>query len=474
MRGNLVSIKRQRLKYVISDLASTMFGFVIFNIVRYSILGISGSQLPLIDYLCTPILVTEQIFVPLIVLCVFWLSGYYNHPFDKSRLDELSTTILSSIFNTIWIYLALLINDQIYGHAKGYELVIVLFLCLFTFTYICRLLITMHATKHFADMRWGFNTIMVGDSDNAMRTADRLLNSQKKLGYNIIAYLPIEGEKSSQLPHTTIDKIKLENMCRSGHVDQIILDMESPSEEKLLKMLYTLLPLHVPIRLAPTSISLLSNKIRLNDVYAEPFVDITSPAITEFTKNLKRTIDVTVSALALLMLSPVMIAFAIAVKRSSPGPVFYSQERVGMHQKIFNIYKFRSMRQDAESTGPQLSDDNDPRVTPIGRIMRKYRIDELPQFWNILKGDMSLVGPRPEREYYIKQLVAIIPYYTLLHQVRPGLTSWGMVKYGYARTVDEMVKRAQYDIIYLSNMSISMDVKIMLHTINTVISGKGV
>ncbi len=474
MRGKLVSITRQRLKYIFADWASTMFGWLIFNIIRYSIIGIGIDQVPLIDYLCSTTLVIEQIVIPLVTLGVFWLSGFYNHPFDKSRLDELSVTAFSSAFNTVWIYLALLINDQIYGRAKGYELVIVLFLCLFTFTYICRLLITNHAVKHFSDSRWGFNTIMVGDTDSAIEIADRLRNSQTKLGYNVIAHLPIAGEKSSTRTHATIDEAKLEKMCRSGQIDQIILAMETQDQDKLLGLIYKLVPYNVPVRLAPTLLSLLSSKIRLNDVYAEPFVDITSPAVSEFTKNFKRTMDVILSALALVILSPVMGVFALAVKSTSKGPVLYKQERIGYHQKPFKILKFRSMRTDAEAAGPQLSSDDDARITPIGHTMRKYRIDELPQFWNILKGDMSLVGPRPEREFYIRQLVEKIPYYTLLHQVRPGLTSWGMVKYGYAKTIDEMIKRSQFDIIYLSNMSISMDVKIMLHTINTVISGKGV
>ena len=132
------------------------------------------------------------------------------------------------------------------------------------------------------------------------------------------------------------------------------------------------------------------------------------------------------------------------------------------------------MRIDAEADGPRLSADDDPRVTPIGRIMRKYRLDELPQFWNVLKGDMSLVGPRPEREYFIRRIVKEAPYYTLLHQVKPGVTSWGMVKYGYARSVEEMVERARYDLIYLSNMSVAVDFKILLHTIKTVVSGRGI
>ncbi|MDE6294849.1 MAG: sugar transferase, partial [Muribaculaceae bacterium] len=452
MRGKLVSIKLQRLKYIVSDWASTMLGWLIFNIVRYSILGISSDPMPLIDYLCTPTLIIEQIAIPILTLGVFALSGYYNHPFDKSRIDELSTTLFSSIFNTLWIYMALLINDQIYGRAKGYELIMVLFLCLFTLTYVCRLWITQHAIKHFSDNRWGFNTIMVGDTDDALSTAQRLRNTQSTLGYNILAHLPIKGEKSSTQNHATIDSNQLANMCRNGQVDQIILDMDTTDESALLHMIYTLLPLNVPIRLAPTSTSLLSSRIRMNDVYAEPFVDITSPAINEFTKNIKRLIDIMTSATALILLSPVFMAVSIAIKMTSPGPVFYKQERIGYHQKPFNIYKFRSMSVDAEAAGPQLSGQDDPRVTGIGHVMRKYRIDELPQFWNILKGDMSLVGPRPEREFYIRQLVNKIPYYTLLQQVRPGQTSRGMGKYGYARTIDEMIQRAQYDMIYLSNM----------------------
>ena len=153
--------------------------------------------------------------------------------------------------------------------------------------------------------------------------------------------------------------------------------------------------------------------------------------------------------------------------------MIYRQRRIGIHHKPFTIYKFRTMRTDAEAAGPQLSGENDPRVTKVGRVMRKYRIDELPQFWNVLKGDMSLVGPRPEREYFIRQIVKEAPYYTLVHQVRPGITSWGMVKYGYASTVGQMVERTRFDLIYLSNMSTMVDIKILIHTLKTVMTGKG-
>ena len=196
--------------------------------------------------------------------------------------------------------------------------------------------------------------------------------------------------------------------------------------------------------------------------------------MSESGKNIKRVLDVFLSVIVLLILSPLFLAVAIAIKLDSHGPVFYSQERVGYHNVPFMIYKFRSMVQDAErNNSPQLTSNNDPRVTRVGRFLRKYRIDELPQFWNVIKGDMSIVGPRPERQYYIDQIIKRVPSYALLHQVRPGITSMGMVKYGYAQNVDEMVERLKYDLLYLENMSLINDFKIMVYTIKTIVTGKG-
>lgn len=196
--------------------------------------------------------------------------------------------------------------------------------------------------------------------------------------------------------------------------------------------------------------------------------------MSESTRNLKRAGDIVVSALALIVLSPLFLALAIAIKRDSKGPVFYSQERVGLRKKPFRIHKFRTMKTDAEANGPTLSSANDRRITKVGRVLRKYRIDELPQFWNVLKGDMSIIGPRPERDFYIRQIMKQAPYYTLIHQVRPGITSLGMVKHGYASNVDEMIERLQYDLVYLENISLTVDLKIILYTISTVLNGRGV
>lgn len=239
-------------------------------------------------------------------------------------------------------------------------------------------------------------------------------------------------------------------------------------------MLYRLIPLGIPVKISPESLSVLTSTIRLQNIYEEPYIDVSSANVSDATINMKRCLDVLVSALALIILALPMAVVTVMVRRSSPGGAIFSQERIGKSQKPFKIYKFRTMRQDAEAAGPQLSNPDDDRITPLGRTLRKYRIDELPQFWNVLKGDMSLVGPRPERRHFINRIMQKAPYYSLVHQVRPGITSWGMVKYGYATGVDQMIERLRYDLIYLANISVTNDLKIIIYTVKTVIKGRGV
>lgn len=457
------------------DWVATSAAFILFNFFRCLVLY--GDDLSLLwfeEFLLTPKLIWEQVIVPLCALCIYWLSGYYADPYFKSRLQELITTAASTLLVTAGVYLALLTNDQLLSRTINWGLILILFFSFFIPVYAGRLAVTSYTRRRLAKKDWSFPTLIIGNNDRAHEVARDLQSSRHSLGYHVIGLVAIPGEppvKPQGLKVYTLDEVP--SICRRHQGTQLILSPASADDRVILNLLYRLYPLDLPIRIKPDTLSYMTSSIRLQDIYAEPFIDLTIPSVSNSSRIVKRVCDVVMSSLALLVLAPVMAAIAICVKQDSRGPVFYSQKRVGRAHREFSIYKFRSMRTDAEASGPRLSKDDDPRVTCVGRVLRKYRLDEIPQFWNVLRGDMSLVGPRPEREHYIRQIVERAPYYTLVHQVRPGITSWGMVKYGYASSVDEMVKRTRFDLIYLNNMSAAVDIKILIYTIKTILQGRG-
>lgn len=471
MNGKL-PVNRQRWIYILVDIITTGLAFFVFNIFRYYyVVTRFYVTLSLNDYLCNSKILLEEFLVPVGLLAVYWISGFYNHPFVKSRLEELSQTFWSAFANGILIYFLILLND-VGMKRRDYAVILVLIGLLFLFTYCGRYLVTFITSRRMRRHQWGRRTLIIGNNEKAHHIGKMLINSRANVPVIIIGYV-------NDSPADSIDRDgwyleDVEWICHDHCVDQLILAPDTGDDSKVMRLVDRLIPLELPLKIAPDTLSYVTSNITLRDILGTPMVDLTSPRISEFQKNLKRCIDVTVSSLAMIILSPIYLGLYIAVKRSSPGPAIYSQERLGVHRKPFMIYKFRSMRIDAEQDGPRLSTSGDSRITPCGLIMRKYRLDELPQFWNILKGDMSLVGPRPEREYFVRQIINKAPYYSLLFQVRPGLTSWGMVKFGYASDIDAMVERSRYDLIYMNNMSVSTDIKILIYTVRTVVTGKGV
>ena len=463
---------KQAGKYILSDFVSASVAWLLFNILRYEILFIINEGTDsLLDYLQYPGVLTGQIVIPFFWLVLYYFSGYYNKPFGKSRLTELFSTFITVLIGTIFVFFALLLDDIPRSINIYYRLFFGMFGLQFFITYIPRLLITQSGVRKMKNREWAMNVLIVGAGEKAVRIAHDLY----RLGYDICGFvsederIPVKADRNQVLG--TVEDIPV--LMEKENVDEIVLAVESKNNKMLLGILYSLYRYKRPIKVLADRFNMLS-KIQLRTIRGIPLVDVTDNNFSPAGQNIKFFLDKVSSAVALLLLSPLFVYIAWRVKRDSPGPVFFRQERIGYLGQPFWMYKFRTMYVNAEENGPSLSSEDDPRVTPFGRVMRKYRLDELPQFWNVLKGDMSLVGPRPERKYFIDEIVKTAPYYYLLHNVRPGITSLGMVKYGYAASVDKMVERMEYDILYYENMSLTLDLTILIYTVKTVVTGKGI
>ncbi len=462
---------KQAGKYILSDFISASVAWLLFNILRYEVFAINEGAYSLLDYLQYPGVLTGQVVIPFFWLVLYYFSGYYNKPFGKSRLTELFSTFVTVLIGTIFVFFALVLDDIPRSINIYYKLFFGMFGLQFFITYIPRLLITQSGVRKIKNREWAMNVLIIGAGGKAVRIAHDLY----RLGYDICGFVsedektPVKADRNYVLG--TVDDIPV--LMEKGNVDEIVLAVESKNNKVLLGVLYSLYRYKRPIKVLADRFNMLS-KIQLRTIRGIPLVDVTDNNVSPAEQNIKLFLDKLCSVVALLLLSPLFAYIAWRVKKDSPGPVFFRQERIGYLGEPFWMYKFRTMYVNAEDNGPSLSSEDDCRVTPFGRIMRKYRLDELPQFWNVLKGDMSLVGPRPERKYFIDEIVKTAPYYYLLHNVRPGITSLGMVKYGYAASVDKMVERMEYDILYYENMSLTLDLTILIYTVKTVITGKGI
>lgn len=413
--------------------------------------------------------------IPLAWMFLYVMQGTYNDVRRLHRMKILNLTFLGTIMGSIGIFFLFLLDDQIIEYRQYYQSVFLLIVLQFTFTFIPRIFLVSCIVRRIHQRKTGFKTLIVGGSDKAVDIYREITELPKGTGHSFVGFININGIDrllENELPYLGhIDDV--EQVLRDHKIEEVIIALESVEHVKLKKIISRLERGDVQIKILPDMYDILSGTVEMSNIFGALLISVNSEVMPVWQRTFKRLIDIVASAIAIIMLLPLFIVLAILVKLSSPGPIFFRQQRIGKNGNPFMIVKFRTMYQNSEKNGPQLSSAHDPRITKIGRFMRKFRLDEFPQFFNVLIGDMSLVGPRPERQYYIDQIIVVEPQFLELTKVRPGITSWGQVKYGYAESVDQMLDRMKFDLLYLKNRSLSLDFKIMLYTILIIFRGAG-
>jgi len=466
--------KLQVLKYLFFDALSASLTWASFFVFRK--IYIEAKPAKFADFMADSNFALGLIFIPLFWVTLYYLSGYYKGIYRKSRLQELWQTFGITYIGIIAIFFTLILDDQITSYKDYYESLLFIFFAHFLLTYIPRVTITSFTISRLRNRKIGFKTILIGSNEKALSLFQEFEKQKKSVGNKFVGFVSINDQKNpilEQFIHNLGEFDELENLILKNNIEEVIIALETSEHDEINRILNKLQLTNVIIKITPTTYDIITGLANIAALYGSPLVQVHNIAISVLQENIKRLMDVVASALAIILLSPLYIVTGLIVKLTSKGPMFFAQTRIGKNRKPFKIYKFRSMYINSEKNGPALSSKNDNRITKIGKFMRKTRLDEIPQFFNVLKGDMSLVGPRPERQFYIDQIVEKAPHYLKLHKIKPGVTSWGQVKFGYAENVEEMVERLKYDIIYLENMSIYADLKILIYTVKIVFQGSG-
>lgn len=464
-------------KYVVSDYLTSALAWCLFFVFRKKYI-----EYPF-ELNWDSIQSNEKFWMGVFVIPFGWIvlygiQGLYHNVYRKSRLKEFAQVLISCLLGSLVLFFLFVLDDKNDNdYTSYYKSLGFLFLAQCILNGLGRYLITTRSAHKIHRREIGFNTILIGSNEKALSLFNELENAKKSAGYKFKGFLSINSSKENYILSKHLKLLgsyeDAKKIIQENDIKEVIIALETKEHDVIQEILTNLQESDVKVRIIPDLYNIMTGQVKMNSILHAALIEITIGSMPAWQIVIKRLLDILTSTLVLIIGSPFYLLLALLVKASSKGPIFFSQERIGLRGKPFKIYKFRSMYLDAEKNGPALSKDKDSRITPLGRFLRKSRLDETPQFWNVLIGDMSLVGPRPERRFFIEQIVLKAPQYKYLHKVKPGITSWGQVKYGYAENVDEMVDRLKYDLIYMENRSLIIDFKILIHTILVVIQGRG-
>lgn len=471
-RYNAMNKRKQALLYLTLDVLASYAVWLMFYVIRVTVNEQKTAYFE------------SQRFITAGIISLYWallyaVNGLYSRPFRKSRLKEQGQVFRTTLVGTLAIFFAVILDDPVSAGQSdsAYRFSFVTYFALqYLAVGMVRFAVSTRTNIQLRKRIIGFPTIIVGTGPTAYKLWSEFNAMRKSLGYRFLGCLSLPGSSERAFMGKLKrygDYSRLQDVIRQRGVEEVIIAVEKGEHEHIVPVIDACEGTDVVIKVVPDMYDYLLGNVRMTHILGAPLIEIQPQILTTFEQVAKRAMDVSVSLIVLILLSPLYLILALAVKFDSRGPVFFRQERIGQGGKPFNIIKYRSMRVDAEKFGPALSKDNDPRITRVGKFLRKSRLDEFPQFWNVLIGEMSLVGPRPERQFYIDQILKVAPEYRHLQKVRPGITSWGQVKYGYASSVDEMVERLKYDLVYIENISLGLDLKIMLYTVIVMVEGRG-